>query len=62
MLPGMADGDRIHLVIDVRRDGEAINGRVVTDDGVGRDFYGWTALAAAIDSAAAPRRDDEDDS
>jgi uncharacterized protein YfaP (DUF2135 family) len=59
MLAAMPERDRIRLLVDVERVESSIDGRLVAPDGVGHEFYGWTALASAIEaaidgSAAAP--------
>jgi hypothetical protein len=59
MLGAMSERDRIRLLVDVERVESSIDGRLVAPDGVGHEFYGWTALASAIEaaidgSAAAP--------
>ena len=59
MLAAMPQPDRIRLLVDVERVESSIDGRLVAPDGVGHEFYGWTALASAIEaaidgSAAAP--------
>jgi hypothetical protein len=51
MLAAMSEVDPIRLLIDVQRVDSSINGRLLRADGVGYDFYGWTALASAIEAA-----------
>lgn len=47
----MSERDRIRLLVDVERVESSIDGRLVAPDGVGHEFYGWTALASAIEAA-----------
>jgi uncharacterized protein YfaP (DUF2135 family) len=51
MLAAMSERDRIRLLVDVERVESSIDGRLVAPDGVGHEFYGWTALASAIEAA-----------
>jgi hypothetical protein len=51
MLAAMPQPDRIRLLVDVERVESSINGRLVAPDGVDHEFYGWTALASAIEAA-----------
>jgi len=45
----MGRPDTIRVVLDVERGGEPISGRVTGPDRGDHEFFGWTALASAID-------------
>jgi hypothetical protein len=49
----MDDARRIHIDLDLRIDGDEVEGRAAADGAPARDFSGWVGLLAALDALTA---------
>ena len=49
----------LHIGLDLRIDGDEVEGRATADGAPGRDFSGWVGLLAALDALTAAEPEPE---